>query len=63
LRHLAVAIDRDGPLTENGSPSPAVKLAARLRSVLLLSGRSLGLHPASATRLDRAPFNAAADPA
>jgi P27 family predicted phage terminase small subunit len=62
LRHLAVAIDRDGPLTENGSPSPAVKLAARLRSVMLLTGRSLGLDPASAARLDRPPVNAENDP-
>jgi len=61
LRHLAVVIDRDGPLTDSGSPSPAVKLAARLRSVLLLTGRSLGLDPASATRLDRAPINAEED--
>jgi len=61
LRHLAVAIDRDGPLTDSGSPSPAVKLAARLRSVLLLTGRSLGLDPASASRLDLAPINAEQD--
>jgi len=55
-------IAADGPLTASGLLSPAVKLAARLRSVMLLSGRSLGLDPASATRLDRAPINAEADP-
>ena len=62
LRHLAQVVDRDGPLTDSGSPSPAVKLAARLRGVLLLTGRSLGLDAASAARLDRAPINAEADP-
>jgi phage terminase small subunit len=62
LPHLAKAIDQDDSLTDSGSPSRAVKLTTRLRGVMLLTARSLGRHPASATRLDRAPVNAENDP-
>ena len=55
LRALTVAIATEGLTTDNGSIAQVAKHAARLRGVLILQGRSLGLDPTSAAKLDAAP--------
>ena len=58
LRDLSIAIARDGS-TATGPhgthPSAAHSAAVRLRGTLLALGKSLGLDPASAARLDAMP--------
>jgi phage terminase small subunit len=62
LRDLSIAIARDGS-TATGPhgthPSAAHSAAVRLRGTLLALGKSLGLDPASAARLDAMPAAAA----
>lgn len=55
LRALTVAIASEGLTTDTGSIAQVAKHAARLRGVMILQGRSLGLDPTSAAKLDAAP--------
>ena len=55
LRALTVAIASEGLTTATGSIAQIAKHTARLRGVLILQGRSLGLDPTSAAKLDAAP--------
>lgn len=55
LRAATVMIATEGLLTDTGSVAQIAKHAARLRGVMILQGRSLGIDPTSATKLDAAP--------
>ena len=63
-RHLAQVIARDGPIDDTGRLTDAARHAVKVRTLLLATGKSIGLCPASATRLTGipAPRVAEADP-
>ena len=61
LRHLSQRIAAEGPIDDSGRISAAARHAAKLRALLLQTGRPLGLDPAAACRFDAMPGPQAAD--